>query len=38
MSQRQTTEYVYRLFAREQAIDIAPHPGPDGKSQPSLDC
>jgi hypothetical protein len=35
MSQRQATEYVYRAFAREQGIDIAPHPGPTRSKPPT---
>jgi hypothetical protein len=38
MSLRQATEYVYRAFAREQGIDIAPHPGPNRSKPPSPDC
>jgi hypothetical protein len=38
MSQRQATKCVYRTFAREQGIDIAPHPGPNGSTPPPLDC
>jgi hypothetical protein len=37
MSQRQATEYVFRAFAREQGVDIAPHPGPNGSKPPTLD-
>jgi hypothetical protein len=38
MSQRQAAEYVYRMFARQQGIDVPPHPGPNGSKPPSLDC
>jgi hypothetical protein len=34
MSERQATEYVYRRFAREMGIDIAPHPGPSEPQNP----
>jgi hypothetical protein len=34
MSQRQAAEYVFRAFAREMGIDIAPHPGPTEPSEP----
>jgi hypothetical protein len=38
MSHRQTVEYALRTFAREQGVDIPPHPGPNGSKPPSLDC
>jgi hypothetical protein len=38
MSQRQATEYVYRMFARAQGVDVPEHPGPNGSKPPSLDC
>ena len=39
MSQRQATEYVYRMFAREHGVDVPAHPGPNGsKPTTSLDC
>jgi hypothetical protein len=38
LSQRQATEYAYRRIAREQGVDVPAHPGPTGKSPPSLDC
>jgi hypothetical protein len=36
LSHRQASEYAYRA-SREHAIDIAPHPGPNGAKPPTLD-
>jgi hypothetical protein len=38
MSQRQAADYAFRAFAREQGVDIASHPGPNGRKTPALDC